>query len=843
MSSKLKSSRSLQAIAQSSSPVSSTAIHYASPSASSSLIKSTAAPKNDFLEQQGPYSNQSRDLALESPHHIDTSPSTVGTTSGPEVSRQDNYFAARPTPASRTTQTQTCPLSDRLPTPTTTGLSPDTSLGLPSCKSWDSGQSRSSGSSGGYLSPPLLVLPTDYESPPYKPQSRGSVSLTMFPEVRLSDTKPLVGLPGHNAKNISRRQGYIVTGRSDFSHRLDSWSDKAQDRQGGILVEENTLSGSNFPSRRWSSSGSASVPRQPPNVVSGALHTKKQSLANTPPEKRFISISHECERKPSLPSADGLVGTIRRMMTFREIEPMKAKVVNPPPISITLRRATRTARSNLEGLPVGNTSAPHVPTAGSETDVDTDYGFRGDLYRGRATGTYLITNEDVEAITRLVDEEIQNRSQVNYIEPHVFSLLTASTPIEMATQAMPDGSSSTGKTFQQPELCSSFTDLNDMQRQKDTEDFIHASDSTDTPYIIPSTFPHYGVFPHDSNRNSYNDAIAQINPSHGGLQCLWQPDDLSRNSLQRRLNEVICKPETLLAASPLRQCELPRNNCFASGPVSRLSSLDVAKEEPDSATLTDTSETLSSFPPSVEVLPQEVAPSEMDSGPPTTSRPASSSSTPRNDLCSHPRESFKTTRQRKQAAIRSRRRPRLTVSESHLGEISNVISFPPLLSRKTTIDWQTPLPSIDTMSEMHNSNLYSLGLDLHCTYSSSSSSTITPYKPLIEQFRSHDNDKAHSALESPNTPNTPPSIEFKAGLQLQPKATPRLSVSSDVCHPVGALSRDRRRSSAIIMRRVTTVDNARKAKQATTWTKARPPSVCPAPQPPTPTETCCELWG
>ncbi|KAJ5047563.1 uncharacterized protein L3040_003386 [Drepanopeziza brunnea f. sp. 'multigermtubi'] len=191
---------------------------------------------------------------------------------------------------------------------------------------------------------------------------------------------------------------------------------------------------------------------------------------------------------------------------------------------------------------------------------------------------------------------------------------------------------------------------------------------------------------------------------------------------------------------------------------------------------------------------------------------------------------------KEQVTPRVRPFPRYAASHE---ELQDVVSFPPLSTRKTTSEWFSPLPEIVSASPLAKSplassrSLYDLGVDVNVGPLGST----TPTAPFTSWVRSAEVSRAPS-----------PGIEFRADygfgpsdtdppmndggrrksvLKPHPKASSRIGESSRMGSSIGNYSGARRRSSVPRIQRVRTIDNIHKGERETVPSRWRPPSICP----------------
>jgi hypothetical protein len=816
----------------------------ASPSGSSRDGDPPPTPQDDAYTQNTTCLNR---LEVISPrpvtnHQLKFSHSLLQTPPGTNLQRQDGYFTARAGSSPRSTQKQTSPASDDLNKSTNGRLSPILSSGGSSCHSCDSGNSPVDRER---LSPPPI---NNHDScRPYKPRSRSSVSLTMMPRLNRSRTMPLPGMlenvedegerrrhrhRRHRARERSKQIKAFMAGSAIHRKSQSNYEAWRRGIENSTSLDQNTDS----KPRRWSSFHSKRIEKQPLAMISEVWNTGTSAVTNAMIRKEEIAISVETDRKLSLTIVDDLVGTIRQMMTMRKVISTRIEPLEPP-ASITLRRAstpqtTTSSRNSIDpGVPLPKDECKNKDNAGVKDNGP------GSLYQRRASGTYLITNEDIEAITKLVDKQIQRRKSVDPATHTGPPIITTSTPAGSTIETSHDDFTAPKKTHQRRR--SSWSRRKSVRNSKGPEDYLQTGSYTRTSQASPRHSLHQVMFTHDSSGNSDDEMPAQFDFLHKGFSPPKTPTERSRTNSQKSVHEVIWKPPNSQAGSPLKNCKLPEKSYFTSEPVTPLPTPAASKEQEIENYLEAVTRTPSFFPgvqewpPTAVPTPEPAVPAS--STPETKKSPLEKSNKSDSE---HARDPFRSTKQKKKLAIEARRRPRLTVSETRLSELADVISFPPLTPRRTTNDWHTPLPAIEMAPKPHGKHLYDLGLDIHCGHSGVSSTALTPRQLSCARYIQQEMDEPPRKIIRSETL---PLIEFKGAIQIQPKAASRTSVSPEIGHSIDTCPGNRKTSSADVMRCVTTVDNARKAQKTGTWIKVRPPSVCPPPRPPTPTELRCDL--
>ena len=153
------------------------------------------------------------------------------------------------------------------------------------------------------------------------------------------------------------------------------------------------------------------------------------------------------------------------------------------------------------------------------------------------------------------------------------------------------------------------------------------------------------------------------------------------------------------------------------------------------------------------------------------------------------------------AISRARARPPLRSAFSET-KLQDVVSFPPLAPRKKTNDWYSPLPPMEMSPPLATSrSLYDIGIDV--TFGPESSKTITPKSSQTSWVRSAEVSPSRSVWfnpdyemrsRSPET-NLDEQIRRKSVIKAHPNAFARTGDSSTVGSSLGASSGERRKSS------------------------------------------------
>jgi len=164
-------------------------------------------------------------------------------------------------------------------------------------------------------------------------------------------------------------------------------------------------------------------------------------------------------------------------------------------------------------------------------------------------------------------------------------------------------------------------------------------------------------------------------------------------------------------------------------------------------------------------------------------------------------------------------------------DIEDVVSFPPLRPRKSTNDWYSPLPELGSSAPPSpgSRSLYGEGVD------ATGAVLVTGPKPTTQAFLPLTETSRSPSLAIGFDPDY--NLRRKSFVKVHPHTPARVGSQSTMGSSIGASSGERRKSSVRPgLQRVQTTDNIQKGKRAGTWTRNRPPSVCPPPKPPSPAE-------
>lgn len=778
-----------------------------------------------------------------------------------QSSQDSNYFS--PQTSSRNSRmttfrpTNNASPSEHLATPSC--ISPGLSLNG-SYQSSDYGLSLCSHSSSEYLSPPEFQV--DCDNPPYKPDRDDAESLTMINLRRAQ--KILAGKPLRGRRQRKKRRRCRHKRVKVFEHQDRSywWLPGCQVAptapsghrdlcvgHTGSHVPRNTSRGNtdtfgrlhpvvkSFPaipivSRRWSSVevGSHQVPletkptskRHRRNIVrSTAIN---DVLAPIDLGRRFRSST-------STPGAieHDIIRSVRERLTLREIRPSLLDV----PTSITLRRAS----DESEESSVGDVKTPPTSSGKQAWEIHEAQKSKS-LHHRRASATYLITSRDIDSITELIEAKFSRSLEA--------SPKSKRSPSEVHVSSSRGSRSSTvGKTVgvtSRSLLSEAASDIADRTRAK----------------LPQCPLERLQVLQDHKRKRRGHAKILSAKTDH---EVIWQDNTTtSPNSGSSSGGEDESKPSPSFVCSepgtpghhyehdscvtpPTRPQFVGKRNTLESHNVSSL-----VGEWQSNITLV-----AASSDDEVKKKNKKSSSTEVGSGVSTAS-PGS--------------------------PTRPKVRPFLRYRAS-ANQVQDVESFPPLPRRKATADWFSPLPEMEiyppSMTPISARETGSLSKELTPKASQMSwvrSSQLSPSKNV--EFNWNVDYLA-------KTPEIPPTTEIrhtsidaqlegfrrKSTVKAHPCSLARTGSPSSMGSSIGVSHHERRRcpkprpappphaksmppktspsnsspktfigATVDPIKRVRTIDNIDKGAHRDTCARWRPPSVCPSPRTPSPSEEC-----
>jgi hypothetical protein len=720
--------------------------------------------------------------------------------------------ARSPRSSSRATRT-TSPSGNR-----STNLSPSISSGGGgSYFSSDTGRSPCSLSSSDYLTPPQFQI--DCEKRPYKARRGSSDSLNMMRKPKRANTMPHAKM--HKSRRRHRHRKHRCHPRRCHKDESDAWHHEScqvaptapkgmKDLCIGhigkykpqVSRRGNTDTYGRILPRLWSDPAPPLVSRRWSSVEIGSHQIR---LASTLPTRSVVSVltgeysdetdEHSPSHRLGRPyrsstftrgAIDGdIVRTVREKLTVRKIPSPNLQT----PTTITLRRAScASARSGMSTVTdlltptnggTGSTTPRPYPITQAATETDT---------------AYLITSKDIDSITELIEANLRR----NY-RPH--NRISAHPPVTPPISQGIRSPTSNLKILLPPMATPAVSTVSSTQAKAGTSS---NHDGLSYLRVTSPTWSHSKSTPKSPSQNS-NEVIWEASGSPNSQSSV---DDRKRSSTSDSSRHQSSNSPTP-HAHDLKSPRLPPprqdkgdafdpNNARAS--ISEWSWRLPQAEVPTIITSSD--------PESNDFAPDSLPPSKALPKMPRT---------PIRAVASAPDVPRAPTKAKRKISAR----PALTSPE-----VEDVVFFPPLPTRKTTNEWFSPLPDIGSHPPKSPSpkSLYDEGID--------ATGVIATSLPA-PKAQKHTHFAMMERLESPTS-----SVEFDPGYDLRrksvvkahPQAPARVGTQASMGSSIGASSGERRKSSVKPgVKRVRTIDNANRPSRAGTWTRNRPPSVCPTP--------------
>ncbi|KAF4627176.1 hypothetical protein G7Y89_g10980 [Cudoniella acicularis] len=743
---------------------------------------------------------------------------------------QSSYFSPRRRSAG--IHNRNTPSSDNFSTPSPSGLSPSQSWGsagsVGSCHSSNSGNSLYSYDSSGYLSPSQTQA--NLEKPPYKPRRRSSDSLTLVRKIRRAKTMPYDS--NHKPKRQGKRRKKCqpkqivmeefqkrpywwlpdtrrsrpVSGESctPVQRRLNDLCSLAPRRKTGNLEAQRQefarlRSNTAVPllCRRWSSVEAAGYPIVPGSNLQHSHKAYEISSRTTdklpPAPSKMMSAPSGSTSQTSNPIGADMLHAIRQKLTSRKFPSTNLKT----PVSITLRRASA-VRGTAEASDM-RSADESVSTGGDQVNETISQPLaKSNAIQNDLDDAYLITREDIDSITELIETNYR-RGQQSGIR------------IDLEPLTLP----STSRTTRSPSVASKgvvpVTGLSATLAIK-TAHTQHSS-TRQRPLGLPKD----GLGRSDSLK-SMHEVIWQGGGSPQSASDVTDDEDRKNYNFSSLYSE------------PTTPLDHPTQGFLQKHATKPQSSDKGVAFDPRNATASISQWSWHSSPSNL--LMSSFSDSDLDK---QTDGPQLSQS-----LTS----TTKDLKLKKSPTTKLRRQPRTSRSESQLAD---VVSFPPLPTRKTTDDWYSPLPEIVVASDCRNTrrSLYDIGLDITCGPTGTSSKTITPKVSLVTlapnspiqkcpsvDFRPYYDHWSKKMVRPRTAPLLATSTDRIHQQEIHPKASPRTGLSSEIGHSLDMCASGRRTSSTQALKLVRTVDSPGKGSRTGTWCKVRPPSVCPPPRAP-----------
>ncbi|CZT07919.1 uncharacterized protein RAG0_13195 [Rhynchosporium agropyri] len=700
------------------------------------------------------------------------------------------------------------------------GLSPGGSL-----HSSETGRSPCSHSSGEYLSPPLLQ--DDEDKPPYISRRRSSDSLTMMKKrLRIEETIP----NNRKTKGIRRRwrrygcRHHRNTGhkhQEDFNWETSGCQNAPTATLGnkqlcrdhtGHFVPKSTRFGNTdtfgrliFQSlpgplrpaviRRWSSVevGAHQISLQsmfsPSQLPESFL---VPGLDNGDYADRFISKGLQGRHRSSTFTRGAIdhdiVRVVRERLTFRKID-TDTETLLIPPLSITVRRAS--SASGFSGITKGlfDEERDSITGSGTETLIA-----QNQMEDRKPSSAYLLTSEDIESITLLIAENLRQNVQSHNLNRS--SDKATSTALKTAKARRPFVSNAGAGQSEQVSVVRGI-----RAQQADIQG------PADSHYLRVG-----------GSKHPLKKTLKKAGTGGSVHEVIWNGSRNSRQSFGSSASDPEEDKPVYTSSEPEISPGMPLDE------VNR----DKLRDKGDAFDPNNARDSISEWtcklPPSDVKMPVTSSDSDSIDHDPQAKIQKDKRRPLLRTVSSTPKE---------RTATRVRPYPRYSASHE---QIQDVFSFPPLVPRKATSEWLSPLPDMEIMSTVLAApgpafkSLYNLGVDVTIGPSGSTifnapvlqSVDVSPSQSPEVGLRP---DYGFSSISS--TEARTDDCRRKSVIKPHPKATARNGQTVAMGSSIGAHSRERRKSSVPRVQRVRTIDNAHKGKHDEPPSRWRPPSICP----------------
>lgn len=756
-----------------------------------------------------------------------------------------SYFS----PRSTMRQAQTNSPSDNLSA--SSYLSAERSSG----SSYYNDQSPCSHSSGELLS--LPPMQPDADNPPYKARRQRSGSLTMIRKPRRARTDPhSQGTPDPSykaKKRRSRKHRCKHRKLKPHNHQSESpwWLPERQisptapdgfkdlcvgragnyipakthwgstDTFGRILTASKSKPATPLLTRRWSSVevGAHQVHLKSMIPAWSASFSKSPSVMTVSPQFPTPDLKGRYRSSTFTGGAidHDIIRTVRERLTLRKVPASQLET----PASITLRRASGASAMSETSTLVAGLSGGVTPKAHAQAE--------GDVQQRRPSVTYLITDKDIDTITALIEANLKRQHRD-----------TRRRDARSTSRSPPTSQRTRSPTVTNKGLLPSFSPA--------VSSPVTAVGITRPSPVQKSPFEYLKVTPAPRGRTSVILRTNSQKSKESTHEVIWQgggspqsPGSMTDEEYFKHDRPSSSDPHTPNSGSPKQSCSMPggqaatkdKGDAFdphnATASINEWSFRSMSDDIPVIITSSD-SESPEPVPPGSRQLEH---PKSFES---RVSKP--------NKYASPPQE-------RKNGNIHQRQpRPRFAT-------LAEPVSFPRLPERQRTSDWYSPLPEMDSDPQTQTQrSLYGLGLDMTCGPGDPNTKTPSPKAPRKSLKESAETSRVTGAdfdsdydlqqNKEISTESRSSSFEIgadkndrrKSSVRMHPKAVARTGETFATGNAIGSSTGERRRSSAKPPKRVRTItiDNAHKTERAGTWGKWRPPSICPTPRAPTPSE-------
>jgi hypothetical protein len=709
--------------------------------------------------------------------------STFPTPESQPQSRQDSNYFTPTSHRSHSRHTRTTSPSDNLSNPScfSPGLSSDGSF-----YSSDTGRSPCSYNSSDFLIPPQGQPDTD--NPPYKARRASSESLTMVRKLRRANTIPYdkehkrrrryrkhhkCGQKKVKIHEYQNRSYWLLpaacqvaptapAGQKQLCENHREQYSPRHARRGNIDTHNPLCLGLRSKlapvvvTRRWSSVeiGAHQV------LLESTLPVKPNTpdITSSPQNDIHTPINLDQRYRSSTFTRGAIdqdiVRTVRERLTLRKVP--REELVTPA--SITLRKASGEMRQSFFGS-----------EAGASTPITRQ---NCSLNKRRLSAAYLITTEDIDSITELIQTNLKRGYSSNSrFDLHAPSLTP---PSRQGTPSPSITNRGVVPTNGFPaDLVVTVAEVQPIN--------VRPHSPLDYLQVIPSCKNKKDTIARTHSQKSFHEIIWQGGGSPRSVSTVADEDDIKRSAMW----EFSSEPATPMTPSLYSADELPQplviDKCDAFDPKNAKASISEW-----------------SWRCPRNEIPVVVTSSDSDSN--DVSPAISGPQIP-------PMSSFLANRPTSKGKPSAGVRPplRSVASETML----QVVSFPPLPPRKTTNDWYSPLPPMEISPPplTTSQSLYDIGIDV--SFGPSSSKTVTPKSSQTSWVRSTEVSPGPSIEFSPNyeikskSPDTNlnEKIRQKSVIKAHPSAFARTGDSSAVGSSIGASSGERRKSSTLGIQR------------------------------------------
>jgi hypothetical protein len=695
--------------------------------------------------------------------------------------------------------------------------------------SFHSSDTGHSASSSDFLTPPLFQA--DADNPPYKPRRQSDECLSMMRRSRaMAHEKFRKTRRRHARKHKCRHKkvsldepqnrphwwlsgcqiaptapASLIDPREGHTrrHRPRNIPFGNTDTSGQVIDGLRVTPAPPLVTRRWSSVEIGTHQTHPPSAMTkGSPASAPEPGAHGNSPRINPAPLSQCHRSSTFTCGvrdHDIVLAIREKLTTRKLPSTQLQTQLQTPATITLRRASSTGGVTeiTEINPATAMMSPDALSGGTTPLANPCFQF----HHRRPPATYLITSSDIDSITELIEANIrrkfQSQSRVDLPPPSLTPPTPYGTRIPTVTTKglVPITSSPAESAVTVAEVQRS------CSKPQDPLNYLQVSPAHRTKKTISRKY----------SQKSMHEVIweGSLSPQNTGSmteqECFKSPSRSNCSSqpgTPRTPDSTACPNPSTASRSTLLPMDkgVPFDPCNARDSISEWSWRCPRGEDAEISVVVTSDSESNEMTPSVQTPP--------------TARPT----------ISDPQV---------QASPKTKPSPRSVILDTQL---SDVVSFPPLPARRTTSDWYSPLPDIETplpLSERRS--LYDIGIDVTCSPPSSKPTILTvDQNPWVRSAQVLSPEPSRAPTRSIRSDYE---IRRKSVIRTHPKAPARVGESSAMGSSVGASSRERRRSSTKSLkgiRHVRTIDN--KPERPGTWIKRRPPSICPPPKTPSPSE-------